>query len=238
MTDFADKVDIWQVPLDRPPAEAAWLRSLLTPEEMRKADGFHFEKDRRRYAVARGALRAILAERVGAAPEALRFTLGSHGKPFLTGGPEFNLSHCEDLALIAVAPAGRAVGVDAEKVRSFQDMRSIEERYFSAEERGFLAAAGPAERARRFLTLWTRREAAAKALGLDLQAALTRVRLPLYDAGGSAALSDPAGQGSGPWNLQDLPLDHEHVAALCAQGPACGVVLHEATEADFHGPRL
>jgi 4'-phosphopantetheinyl transferase len=222
-----DEVHLWQIPLEhRPPAEVAYFQRLLSAEENRNAEAFHFEKDRQRYAVARGALRTILAERMGMLPEALRFEHGPHGKPFLADGPEFNLSHCEDLALIVVAPAGRAVGVDVERVRPIQDLSSIEERYFGEGERALLAAAGPVERARCFLTIWTRREAAAKALGLNLQTALTGVAVPVYPPRGSVELLELAGIG-GPWFQQDLSLDIGHVGALCIQGEPCKVMLRE-----------
>ena len=234
-------MDVWQVSLDRPPEEVAFLRDLLSPEERQRAEAFHFDKDRRRYAVARGALRAILADCLRTTPQALRFEQGQNGKPYLAGGPGFNLSHCEDLALIAVAADSRAVGVDVERVRPLQELSSIEERYFSAEERAFLAAAAPAERRaflaaaapterpRAFLTLWTRREAAAKALGLDLQAALAKVKIPAYVPGGTA-LADLGGDSS--WFLCDIALDADHVGALCVLGRLSGVTLQ------FYSPRL
>jgi 4'-phosphopantetheinyl transferase len=234
-----DEVHVWRIPLDRPPEEVASCRSLLSPEETRRSEAFHFEKDRRRYAVARGALRLILAGRLGTAPEALRFEVGPHGKPFLAGGrgPGFNLSHCEDLALVAVAAAERAVGVDVERVRPLQDLRSIEERYFSPEEREFLQPAG-ADRARAFLALWTRREAAAKALGLDLQAALATIKIPVYPPGGTVVLAGLAESGGGPWSLHDLALDSDHIGSLCVQGPSCGIVLHELNSSEFYRFRL
>jgi 4'-phosphopantetheinyl transferase len=216
------EVQVWQVSLDRPAEDAAFLRTLLSPEELRKAEAFLFEKDRRRYAVARGALRAILADCLSTSPQALRFEQGPHGKPYLAGGPGFNLSHCEDLALIAVAADGRAVGVDVERLRPLQDMSSIEERHFSAEERAFLEAGGPGEKPRAFLTLWTRREAAAKALGLDLQAALTEIRVPV-SVPGRTVLAELG--GGGPWSICDISLDAEHVGALCVQGEACEILL-------------
>ena len=237
-----DEVHVWRIPLDRPPEEVASCRSLLSPEETRRSKAFHFEKDRRRYAVARGALRWILAGRLGTAPEALRFEVGPHGKPFLADGwgPGFNLSHCEDLALVAVAAAERAVGVDVERVRPLQDLRSIEERYFSPEEREFLAAAvaNRTGRALVFLALWTRREAAAKALGLDLQAALATIAVPVYSPGGTIVLTDLAESGGGPWSLHDLALDSDHIGSLCVQGPPCEIVLRELNSSEFYRLRL
>ena len=140
-----EEVQVWRIPLDRPPEEVNFCRSRLSPEEVRRSEAFHFEKDRRRYAVARCGLRWILANRLGTEPQLLRFEAGPHGKPFLAGGkgPSFNLSHCEDLALVAVAAAERAVGIDVEKVRPLRELRSIEKRYFSPEERRFITASAP-----------------------------------------------------------------------------------------------
>jgi 4'-phosphopantetheinyl transferase len=215
VASVVSEVQVWQVWLDRPPEEVTFLQSLLSPEEMRRADAFHFEKDRRRYTVARGALRSILAKCLSTAPEDLQFRSGPQGKPYLGGGPGFNLSHCEDLALIAVAEDDRAVGVDVERVLPLKELGSIEERYFSPEERALLAAAAAAERQRVFVTLWTRREAAAKALGQDLQAALAGIRLPAYAPGGTALVEL---EGGGPWFLSDLSLDADHLGALCVRG--------------------
>lgn len=235
-----DEVQVWQVPIDPPAEVVSACRSLLAPDEVRRSEGFHTEKDRRRWIVARGALRLILGRAHGTAPASLRFELGPNGKPSLAGGPSFNLSHCADLALVAVAPSERPVGVDVEYIRSLRDLRSIEERYFSEEEKAFLEAAeaetdrSADARARAFLTLWTRREAAVKALGLDLQAALTSISLPVFPPAASAALPDLCGQG--PCFLCDITLDDPHAGALCVQGPPCRILIRRINDREFYAP--
>jgi 4'-phosphopantetheinyl transferase len=150
---------------------------------------------------------------------------------------------------VAVA-AERGVGVDVERIRPLTDLSSIQERFFSREEQEFLAAAGEAEgagapprleRTRAFLALWTRREAAAKAMGLDLQAALAQVQVPVYPPGGTAVLAglpEPgtaaaAADNAGPWSLHDLPLDPEHVGAVCVQGERPAVLLRNFLPSQF-----
>jgi 4'-phosphopantetheinyl transferase len=75
----------------------------------------------RRYIVARGALRLILARYLAISPARVAFHYGLHGKPSLVspspgGALEFNLSHTDDIALYAVT-RGIPLGVDVEGIR-------------------------------------------------------------------------------------------------------------------------
>jgi 4'-phosphopantetheinyl transferase len=215
-------MQIWRIPLPLPEKTIARLNEWLSPEERERIARYHFAEDRARYTSARGALRVILASCLNEHPRSLSFGYGSFGKPHLTGvaaghGIEFNLSHCSDLALIGVA-VGAQVGVDVEAVREIPEMDQIVERHFTEQERSAIAAAGPASdaRLRSFLQFWTRREAAAKARGLDLSAALSDLGVPPYSVSGGATFEQ---QGQGVWALQDLELDVRHTGALCVAGP-------------------
>lgn len=226
-----DTVHIWRVALDQSEKATALLEKLLCPEERQRSERFHFKKDRLRYTAARGALRTILARYLNEPPENLLFDQGPHGKPFLTGPSasrnlQFNLSHCEDAALIAVA-LERHLGVDVEKAREMFQLEHILERFFSREERNFIASVRSEEQNLTFLTLWTRREAAAKALGLDLSAALGRLNIPLYAPGEKTKIKHPKnietdmGLKKRCWFLQDLQLDPTHAGAVCVEGEYC-----------------
>src|SRR5687767_5343121 len=50
-------------------------------EEARRAARLRFERDRRRFIVARARLRRLLADRLGLRPESLAFVYGKNGKP-------------------------------------------------------------------------------------------------------------------------------------------------------------
>src|SRR5580704_19709552 len=71
------------------------LAKLLSPEEMARADRFHFERDRRSFIVCRGTLRRLLAFYTSENAADIQFRHGPMGKPYLVGLPElqFNLSH-------------------------------------------------------------------------------------------------------------------------------------------------
>jgi 4'-phosphopantetheinyl transferase len=103
-------------------------------------------------------MRAILGGYAGSDPAALSFHYNAFGKPHLAGGPHFNISHAEDLALLALSTAG-PVGIDVESLDREMDFESVSRRYFPE-----LVAAYPAA----FFEAWTRREACLKAIGVGL----------------------------------------------------------------------
>jgi len=160
-----EKVDVVVESLD---VDEAPLRALLSPDEQERAARFVFREDRRRYIVARARLRQLLGERLGAAPGALEFVYGEHGKPALAPRYEddlrFNLSHGEGVAVYAFADAAE-VGVDVEREREIEDTEAIAERCFSPAEREACRTLG-------FLYCWTRKEAFVKALGSGLSSPL------------------------------------------------------------------
>lgn len=161
---------LWRVALDREPdaLELAWL----SDDERARAARFAFARDRRRYLAAHCALRRILAACTARPAGELRFEAGPHGKPALAPPApacSFNLSHSEEVALIAVAPHDEPVGVDVEMLRELPDAERLAERHYTLRERRELREAAPG-RARQlaFLRGWTRKEACLKALGSGL----------------------------------------------------------------------
>jgi len=152
--------------------DAESLAGLLSADERERAGRFAFERDRRRYIVARARLRQLLGERLGAAPESLRFVYKPHGKPALARCPgqrdlRFNVSHCGEVAAYAFAE-GREVGVDIEELRELPDADDIAMRFFSRRERGAYLRLPVRQRPQGFFNCWTRKEAFIKALGEGL----------------------------------------------------------------------
>ena len=79
---------------------------------------------------------------MGRAPETLRFVRAPLGKPALLGetsGLEFNLSHADWCALLAVT-RGRRVGVDVESIRLGRGGMEVARRFFARGEVEALAA--------------------------------------------------------------------------------------------------
>ena len=93
-------------------------------------------RDGRRFTVCRGSLRLILAQLTGAPAQDVAFRFGAGGKPELAGAglasdasvPRFNVSHSDDLALIAVSSrsgARRRPGAAEDHFRSAADRRVV-----------------------------------------------------------------------------------------------------------------
>ena len=205
-------VHVWKTALDVAPPAVARLSRSLSQDERGRAERFHFERDRVRFTVARGALRALLGRYLGVAPAALRFDYGAHGKPALAApvaGPSgwdlrFNVSHSAGVALYAVA-RGREVGVDVEGHRADFATAEIAERFFSPAERRALAALPPERRCEAFFACWARKEAYIKARGLGLSLALDGFDVSLVPGEPAALLAtrdDPLERDR--WSLRAL----------------------------------
>ena len=229
------KIHIWRVELSQQEGSIRRFERLLSCDERSRSGQFHFDHLRQRYIITHGALRTILADYLDQPPATLRFGRGRFGKPFLADPPgslEFNLSHSEDLSLIAVT-ANRSVGIDVEKVRQIPPLDHILSRYFSVEERKYIRSKPELEQIQAFYMLWTRREAVAKALSLNLAAALMKISVPLYPSGGEIVASHFGGiegiNGKIGHSLyvRDLNVGDDHRGAVCVEGKKCDLSIRE-----------
>ena len=157
------------------------LSAWLCEDERRRAARFRFERHRRRYVVARGRLRELLAERLATTPRSIAFVYGVSGKPalaqpFARSGWRFSVSHCGGLALYAFSRRGE-LGVDLEAVRPLPEADAIAARCFSPREHAAYRGLAPRERLPGFFACWTRKEAFVKALGGGLSLALRELDL-------------------------------------------------------------
>ena len=161
-------VHVWRVLLSESRPED--LSPLLSPAESIRAERFHFERDRARFICGRGLLRTILGRYLDTDPRELRFAEGPHGKPELTGAASslcFNLSHSDDLMLLAVTHA-RAIGVDLEVIRENVPVETLADYYFEPADAWHLRLLPPPQRVWRFYELWTSTEAQLKADGAGI----------------------------------------------------------------------
>src|SRR3954462_4007925 len=150
-TRMIDGVHIWRSALDGPGWPSA---DELPPPERARASEFLRRDVARRWVASRWALRRVLCRYLDVPPTKIELELGPHGKPRLrsSDGLEFNLSHCEGVALVAVAD--RAVGVDIEMMRPGRDTLALAERTLSAEEVEAVRATAARDRDAVFYGAW------------------------------------------------------------------------------------
>ncbi|HEX9219967.1 MAG TPA: 4'-phosphopantetheinyl transferase superfamily protein [Gemmatimonadaceae bacterium] len=162
---MTEEVQVWVASLDVSDDRYDALARLLPAEEKERAVALT-PVAARRFVVARGILRSLLAGFTGTPAEKLRFAYGNSGKPVLIGrdGIQFNISHSADLGLFAFAP-DRPVGVDVENERPVRRLLDVAQRFMSEDELRSLIDTSPEERNGAFLRSWVVREARLKAEG-------------------------------------------------------------------------
>lgn len=217
------EVHVWQASLEEPPADyQQWLETLSEDERLR-AQRFHFERDRKHFAVGRSILRALLGCYLGREPAEVQFRYGDRGKPYLAGKMSesefyFNVSHSHGLALYAFA-RGREIGVDLEFARPLPDAENIAMRFFSPREKEAFRALAPSEKEAAFFKCWTRKEAYVKAVGDGLAFPLHQFDVSL-SPGEPAKLLNINGcpEIAERWFLEDLTPAPGYAAAVAVAG--------------------
>ena len=216
------EVHVWRAGLDQPPSTIERFLHDLASDERARAERFYFERDRERFIVARGVLRAILGLYLKRAPESLSFCYGSHGKPALAGEADgdsirFNVSHSRGIALYAVC-RGREVGIDLEHIRFDLAIAEIAGRFFSHREVAMLRALPADVQHEAFFRCWTRKEAYIKARGEGLSLPLDQFDVSLIPGEPAELLGTrPDPSEASRWALREIIPAPGYVAALAVQ---------------------
>jgi len=214
-----DDVHAWAVSLDVSQQAYDDLFGTLASEERKRASEFRFDDPRRRYVIARGALRRLLGTYLNSHPSEIELTIDGNQKPILAkqhaaADLHFNVSHSGDLAVIALA-LGCEVGIDVEKLRDVGHLEQIARRFFHRSETSAVLSAPEPARNRAFLRCWTAKEAILKALGTGIVGNLADFDVPIGDAwqGWVECSAGPDGHRSRCW-LEQLTPCHQYVAAI------------------------
>jgi 4'-phosphopantetheinyl transferase len=224
----AGEVHLWRICLETDSEAIHAGRAILSADEIVRADSFRFERDRRRFTMARAAMRRILAQYIGQEAQSLIFEYGSRGKPSLGSGADakgvsFNLSHSHELSLLGVTGNLR-LGVDIEFIGEKIAGDDIARRFFAVDELDYLAQLPEEQRTCAFFDLWTRKEAYIKALAEGLSVELNSFSmLPCKDA---AVLSFSEGNPAQEkhWSAYAIRAGPAYRAALVVEGVAHKIV--------------
>lgn len=216
-----DEIHIWQLQLNDD-LDHANFSSFLSPDERLRASRYSVIGPRQRFISVRSRLRVLLGHYLAVPPSDLVFAQNPCGKPYVNR-PEctlqFNLSHSNDLCLIALAQ-NRNVGIDVESTERTLATDEIA-RFFAPKEQIALAQlANTEERRRMVFRYWTQKEACLKAVGAGLTIDLAAIDVnPMQNRWQLICIA-----GTDPWpktfqvSVKELKLDDSHVAAVATAG--------------------
>ncbi|VAW71262.1 4'-phosphopantetheinyl transferase [hydrothermal vent metagenome] len=174
----AENTSVFSVILDQ--ADAA-LEKTLSNAEIDRANAFKFPHLRIRYIKCRSALRSILSRYLDLPPEQIVISLSDTGRPFLDGCHlDFNVSHSEDHALIAVLNTDGRIGIDLESISPLAELDNIAETVLTPTELKSLYCND--NKLLSFYRYWTGKEAYLKAIGTGLSVDPRTIEINIEDA--------------------------------------------------------
>lgn len=229
-------VDVW-LAFDaqfEDPQTRSEFAALLTPQDTERMRRLHHEARRRQFALTRVMQRQLLSRYAAEIPPAdWQFKVSAEGRPTLAPpfdrtGLHFNLAHTEGLVAMAVCRHA-LVGVDVEKLG--RAPLAVVDRYFSAAEAGQLRALPPEAQPRRFVQLWTLKEAYLKAVGTGLAGGLGRMSF-LFDAVEQFRFERADDRDAPRWQFRQFEPGPDHLLGVAVL-PAAGSGMLTVTLREF-----
>ena len=215
------QVDVWRTTLELASPSPASFRSLLSPDEIVRADQFKSASAQQQFVVTRGMLRHLLGQYARVNPDTIQLRKTSRGKPV----PVFphhlplqcNVSHTQGLAVVAIS-GGSPVGIDVETVDRTINAEELARRFFSKAEADQLAAMTESQRIWGFLTYWTCKEAFLKMQGVGLSADLSNYEIELDPRSQGARIANiPSQHPPGPYFLCRINPGTDFVGAIAVE---------------------
>ncbi|WP_154856033.1 4'-phosphopantetheinyl transferase family protein [Cyclobacterium xiamenense] len=201
-------LDIWRIPLSLSKQSFETINGFLSDEERAQAHRFAQKADRNRYILGRGFLRKLLQVYLNEDNGSLRFGKNRYNKPFLLRRDEFhfNSSHGGDWVVIALS--GNEVGIDIERIDPRFTFEELLPTFFSESEIAYIRQSPrPIES---FYTIWTRKEALLKGIGLGITDHLNEYTL----LSGSQEMLLPSLSPNREWQVRSFSMDPTYRLSL------------------------
>jgi len=216
-----NSVDIWLVyPQDIVASELLeHYAALLSDEERKRKDRFHFAKHRHFYLVTRALEKNLLSRYTGIAAADLRFDRNAYGKPQLRLAADavplhYNISHTDQLIMMACCRSG-SIGIDLESPQRDVDHAAIAPLCFTPTEIKLIKKqTTTVTQTHQFFEFWTLKEALIKAVGKGMSIPLHSIAFDLTQAG-CIDYRDENDKEHGQWRAFTFQADDDHLAAVC-----------------------
>jgi 4'-phosphopantetheinyl transferase len=214
-------LEVWPFQLLAPQTIVALAQTVLSEDELGRANRFLRQQSRDRFVLGRSVLRSLLALYLNTVPSAIEFSYNEHGKPALLDPAFelcFNLSHSADVAVIVLGRECR-LGVDIQQEREISEYLQIAKRFFSPQEVRDLLTAPYSEQRHLFFECWARKEAFMKAEGRALSIPLNSFRVRFLPGDAPAVEIDGLEQdGLRQWSMHELNITPGFAGALVHDG--------------------
>lgn len=204
-------IDVHGIRVVRASLDAAtmWYQpAVLSDDEQSRAARYRRPNHGQRFAAARSILRHVLGNELGLRSDVVPLQVDTDGRPFVRNARDFNLSHCDDTVLIALAPADLRVGIDIEPLDRDIDPDAIAARLLHPGEADAYHPLGAEARRLFVLRTWVWKEAYAKCTGEGIRLDL---RTLTWEANGHVHRDGERTVAA----VTMLPVGPSHVAALC-----------------------
>lgn len=219
----SNELHVWRIHVPSFFEYLTMLEKLLSPDELSRANRFHFQIHHNRFIVARSFLRILLGKYMKILPQDISFNYMEHGKPEIHPklNPEkirFNLSHSKDWALLGVVK-NINIGVDVEFMRENVEHLKLAGRFFSPQENATLRSLPESKQFEAFYLCWTRKEAFIKADGKGLSFPLKNFSV-VFHPDLPPALESVAGdlQTAENWSMFNPDFPGNYKAAVAIEG--------------------
>lgn len=212
------EIQIWTMDLSLTEEALQTKFSLLNDEEKTRANRYHFAIHRERFIACRSYLREVLGAYIDCSPASVMIDYDQFEKPYLASHPsiQFNVSHSEHLAVIAVTTQ-YSIGVDLEKQESEFD-EAVAKRFLSPTEYNELMSYPADQQAAAFYRLWARKEAVVKAIGEGLGISLASFTVSSHDIAEIITMDTQQ-----QWTVLPLKIDDQFPAAVVTNQPVTQV---------------
>ncbi len=190
------EVHLWSASLAADDEQYRYYQSCMNPEEMARANRYAMATSRTRFICARAILKLLLSRYIGKNPAEISFRLGPLGKPYLPPASgnflQFNSTDTEEEALFAFC-LDAEIGVDIEYKTRKVNHAIIAHRKLTEQEYSYYRALPASQRRLFFLSVWTRKEAYGKAIGVGIKYRLNEVNLIDENQSPRISIRDDAG---------------------------------------------
>ncbi len=210
-------IKLWWCPLEQKGTIVLSLAATLSPEERERAARFGTSALRERYITGRAVLRQLLGAALSMPPSKVPIARSRRGRPVIAGAPviDFNVSHTRGIGVFAIGaglPGHLRIGVDVEHEERQVGVDRLARRLLTPTERqAFLPLSG-SERQRRFLRVWTCKEAMSKATGDGLVAPFRAIAVE--PGAFPQVLEGPDPYTPDRWRLYRVPMPGAFVLTL------------------------